>query len=86
MASGCLDHKHAGFKECHWNPVAGGWISIYVAAVAGIDRDPDQLYAVVCDSHGAQTSARSLTSAKILAADSAIWCPDCQVLSARKQN
>ena len=85
MSSDCPDHEQEGFKECRWNPITRGWVSIYVASVAGIDRDPDQLYAVVCDSHGGQTSARSLTSAKIIAGDAISWCKGCQAQLVNEQ-
>jgi hypothetical protein len=62
LASNCLDREHVGYRASEWNSVTGKWDNIYIAAIAGIESYPDQLYAITCEAHGEHTSARSLTT------------------------
>jgi hypothetical protein len=81
LVSDSLDRKQVGLKASEWNSVTSKWDNVYVAAVAGIDSDPDQLYVITCEAHGEHTSARSLTTARILAANATSWCQTCKALS-----
>jgi hypothetical protein len=72
---------NAGLRQSSPNPLSGQWNDIYVAAVAGIDSSPDRPYIVICRAHGEQISARSLTTARILAGNAATWCSCCKALS-----
>jgi hypothetical protein len=79
--SNCLDREHVGLRASEWNSVTGKWDNIYIAAIAGIESYPDQLYVISCEAHGEHTGARSLTTARILATDATTWCQHCKALS-----
>lgn len=74
---------HAGAVECRRNRASGTTITLYRAAEAGMEDDPEFPWATVCEDHNMLVlhPTRSLARQGMAWPE---WCEECQAIMAAK--
>ena len=77
--------QNAGALESRRNRRTGLIVTLYRAAEAGMENDPETPYCVVCERHGTLVCMATREQARS-AMSVPDWCADCQEIMIEKGN